>query len=159
MFCIYIGLAEFFTPLLTIKILTLCFTIFRTLVELYQLYSKKVIGYFLEWINWFEFAQNIAILVFLFSVDDKTCYCSAKWEWEVGIVSLALTWFVLIIWLQTMPWIGIYVTIMLNIIVSFLKVAVFGLLLVVSFGLTFYTLFYQPPPRELEDMVSVCMRN
>ncbi len=49
---------------------------------------------------------------------------------------------VLIAWLQAMHWMGIYVTI---IIVSFSHVAIFGVLLVVGFGL----LFYQPPQNEI----------
>ena len=137
-------------PLLTgLKASTLFLAIFRIVVELCQLYSSKVVGYLQHWVNWLELTQCISIIIFLFSVRTggrSKCYCPLEWEWEVGVVSLALSWVVLIVWLQAMHWIGIYVTIMLRIISSFVRVAVFGLLLVVAFGLAFYMLFKQPAP-------------
>ncbi len=117
-------------------------------MELLQLYSRKVVGYFNDWVNWFEFAEYVSVIIFLVNVERRECFCSQTWEWEVGVVSLALSWVVLIVWLQAMHWMGIYVTIMIRIIVSFARVAVFGVLLVVGFGLTFYLLFYQPPQDE-----------
>ena len=131
--------------LLTIKTFTLSLVAIRTLLELYQLYSQKVIGYLRSWGNWIELSQCISITIFLFDLSHKNCFCSSKQEWEAGIVSLALTWVVLLVWLQTMHWIGLYVTIMVKIIFSFVKVAGFGLLLIVAFGLSFYMLFYRPP--------------
>lgn len=131
--------------LLTIKSFTLSLVVLRSLLELYQLYSQKVVGYLRSWGNWIELAQCISIAMFLFDVSGSDCFCPSMREWEAGIVSLALTWVVLLVWLQTMHWIGIYVTIMLKIIYSFVKVAVFGVLLIVAFGLSFYMLFYRPP--------------
>ena len=124
-------------------------------MELYQLYSKKVIGYVRDWVNWVEMTQNIASIIFVTSVDRQSCFCPSRSGWEAGIVSIALTWVVLVVWVQTMHLIGIYVIIMLRIIRSFLKVAIFGILLVVGFGLSFYLLFYQPPPEgvSLYDIV------
>jgi len=109
------------------------------------MYSQKVFGYFKSWVNMIELAQCISVAVFLFDVGGDRCFCLTRREWEAGIVSLSLTWIVLFVWLQTMHWIGIYVTIMLKIIYSFIKVAMFGLLLIVAFGLSFYMLFYRPP--------------
>lgn len=133
------------TLLLTIKFFTLFLVILRSLIELYQLYSQKVVGYLRSWGNWIEMAQCISISIFLLDISYQDCFCSSRREWEAGIVSLALTWLVLLVWLQTMHWIGIYVTIMLRIIYSFVKVAIFGVLLIVAFGLSFYMLFYRPP--------------
>ncbi len=125
-------------------VLTLSLAILRITMELFQLYSRKVIGYFNQWVNWIELAEYISVILFLVSVGRRRCLCPRTWEWELGVVSLALSWVVLIAWLQAMHWIGIYVTIMTRIIASFARVAIFGLLLVVGFGLTFYLLFYQP---------------
>ena len=145
-YIIAVGLEEHTTFIIAIKILILLFAIVRLLVELYQLYIKKVIGYFRNWANWVEIAHGIASIIFVAGVDKQSCFCASKLEWEAGIVSMALTWVVLVVMLKTMHLIGIYVTMMLKIIQSFLKVAIFGVLLVVGFGLSFYLLFYQPPP-------------
>ena len=117
------------------------------------MYSQKVVGYFRSWVNLIELAQCISIAVFLFDVSGSRCFCPTRREWEAGIVSLSLTWIVLIVWLQTMHWIGIYVTIMLKIIYSFTKVATFGLLLIVAFGLSFYMLFYRPPKEDVRKYI------
>ena len=71
--------------------------------------------------NWVEIAQSIASIIFVADVDKQRCFCLSKLEWEAGIVSMALTWVVLV-WVKTMHLIGIYVIMMLKIIQSFLKV-------------------------------------
>ena len=141
-YIIAVGLEEHTTFIIAIKLLILLFAIIQLLMELYQLYIKKVIGYFRNWVNWVEIAHGIASIIFVVGVDKQSCFCP---EWEAGIVSMALTWVLLVVMLKTMHLIGIYVTMMLKIIQSFLKVAIFGILLVVGFGLSFYLLFYQPP--------------
>lgn len=143
-------------PLLTgLKGSAIFLAIFRMVVEVCQLYSSKVVGYLQHWVNWLELTQCISVITFLLSMGPHgsgRCFCPLAWEWEVGVVSLALSWVVLIVWLQTMHWIGIYVTILLRIIGSFARVAVFGLLLVVAFGLAFHMLFQQPS----QDNTVVC---
>lgn len=138
------GLDSRLSLLTGLKGFALFLAILRILVELCQLYSSKVVGYLNHWVNWLELTQSISTIIFLLSMGPGgtgRCFCPQAWEWEVGVVSLALSWVVLIVWLQAMHWIGIYVTIMLRIIASFVRVAVFGLLLVVAFGLAFYMLF------------------
>ena len=144
--------------LLAIKCFTLALVMLRTLIEVYQLYSQKVVGYLRSWGNWIEMSQCISISIFLIDISYHDCFCSSSRAWETGIVSLALTWLVLLVWLQTMHWIGIYVTIMLKIIHSFVKVAVFGVLLMVAFGLSFYMLFYKPPSDNVISKISHDMK-
>ena len=150
-----LGLDSHLSTLSILRTVGFVLAIIRIIMELIQLYSRKVIGYFNDWVNWFEFAEYISIIIFLASVKQSKCFCPEMWEWEVGVVSLALSWVVLIAWLQVMPWIGIYVTIMIRIMVSFARVALFGVLLVVGFGLTFYVLFHQPPQRESAVSISL----
>ena len=130
--------------LLSFKVLALLFILVRALFEAYQLYNQKVVNYVLSWENWLEVAQCLSTTIFLFLVTGDECYCASTLEWQAGIVSLALSSLVLILWTETAPWIGIYVIIMKKIVYSFLKVAIFGLLLIIAFGLAFYMLFYRP---------------
>ena len=51
--------------------------------------------------NWVEIAQSIASIIFVADVDKQRCFCPSKLEWEAGIVSMALTWVVLV-WVKTM---------------------------------------------------------
>ncbi len=143
-----VGVDSRLSALTSFKTAALILASIRFIMELYQMYTKKIVFYFSDWVNWFEFAVYISIIIFLDGVQRSECFCPQTWEWEVGVVSMSLSWVVLIAWLQTMHWIGIYVTIMIRIIASFARVAIFGVLLVVGFGLTFYLLFYQPPQDE-----------
>ncbi len=145
-----VGLDSRLSTLTGLMTVALILAILRLIMEMYQLYSRKGVGYFNDWVNWFELAEYISIIIFLVSVERSECFCPQTWEWEVGVVSLVLSWVVLIAWLQAMHWMGIYVTIMIRIIVSFARVAIFGVLLVVGFGLTFYLLFYQPTQDKIE---------
>ena len=148
MFWSVVGLDSRIPTLTVLKTFALSLAILRLILEMFQLYSRKVVGYIKEWENWFELTEYISTIIFLVSVGRSGCFCPQTWEWEVGVVSLSLSWVVLIVWLQPMHWIGIYVTIMIRIIASFIRVAAFGLFLVAGFGLSFYMLFNQPSRDE-----------
>ena len=119
----------------------------RLLLELYQLYHQKLVNYILSWVNWIEIVQYVS--TFLFVLSDPDCFCATKVVWQEGIVALATSCLSLLIWIESLPWIGIYVIIMKKIVYSFLKVALFGVLLFVAFGLSFYMLFYRPPKENV----------
>ena len=117
---------------------------FRLLLELYQLYHQKVVNYILSWVNWIEIVQYLSTFIFVI-YSNPQCFCATKWVWQAGIVALATSCLSLVIWIESLPLIGIYAIIMKKIAYSFLKVALFGVLLFVAFGLSFYMLFYRPP--------------
>ena len=148
MFC-----SDHFSPLgywrslLTFQILTLVLILIRALAEVYQIYHQKVLNYFFSWENWLEISQCLSTTIFLFSVTRCECFCPSLFAWKSGIVSLALSCLVLILWLETLPVIGVYVIIMKKIVNSFLKLSLLGILLVAAFGMSFYMLFYVPTDR------------
>jgi len=66
------------------------------------------------------------------------------------VVAVFLGWVGLITFLQKWPVTGVYVLMFVNILASFLKIVFLALLLVISFGLAFYMLLFEP-----DEVVSV----
>ena len=75
--------------------------------------------------------------------------CPHEWQWQVGVMAILLAWIDLIAICAKFPTIGIYVIMFGKIVGTFLKVIVLSMLLVVTFGLTFYMTF-----SELQIQVS-----
>ena len=87
------------------------------------------------------------IFTFVFAT---SCLCVYNWQWQIGVVTIFLSWIVLVSFLQKWPVTGIYVLMFVNIIKSFLKIAFIAVLLVTGFALAFYMLFFKP-----DEMVSI----
>ena len=73
-----------------------------------------------------------------------TCLCPHVWQWQIGVVVIFLAWINLIIVCAKFPNIGIYVIMFGKIWGTFLKVLLLSILLVATFGLTFYMTFSEP---------------
>ena len=78
------------------------------------------------------------------------CLCVYSWQWQIGVVAVFLGWVGLITFLRKWPVTGVYVLMFVNILGSFLKIVFLALLLVISFGLAFYMLLFEP-----DEVVSV----
>ena len=64
--------------------------------------------------------------------------------YKVGVLAVFLGWINMITFIKLVPRLGVYVLMFLNVIYSFLKMFLLGLLLVIAFGLAFYMLFRNP---------------
>ena len=72
------------------------------------------------------------------------CFCPYPWQWQIGALCLFLSWIELVILIGNFPRIGIYVLMFRNISFIFVKVAFLAALLIPSFAISFYMLFYDP---------------
>ena len=72
------------------------------------------------------------------------CYCERNWQWQVGVVAVFLAWINLVIFAEKIPLTGLYVVMFLNIFYTFMRMVILAFLLVISFALAFYMLFYDP---------------
>jgi len=119
------------------------FSFFGIVVELFQMYYRRL-RYFLEFENWMElylYSSSIAFVVFGLVAD---CYCPHPWQWQFGAVTLLIAWLNLVLFLKKFPITGVYVLMFTHILSTILKILLLPILFVVSFGLTFYMLFYRP---------------
>lgn len=132
--------------LIFLWILILCLTSLRIAFEIVTAYFQKILQYVLTWSKWLEGAAYLCTLIFLGLIirEREYCFCPSKLTWEFGISALILSWLTFVLWLQNAHFIGIYITMMVKIIQAFLrKAAILGIILVCSFGLSFYLLFSQ----------------
>jgi len=126
---------------------TILTALLRLGLEIFQL-CRHPLEYLLDWVNWMEIPLYIFSIIFTF-VFATTCLCVYSWQWQIGVVAVFLGWVGLITFLQKWPVTGVYVLMFVNILGSFLKIAFLALLLVISFGLAFYMLLFEP-----DEMVS-----
>lgn len=72
------------------------------------------------------------------------CQCIASWQWQCGVVAVFLSWLHLAIFVAKLPFIGIYVIMLIRVFYTFMKVVLLSSLLVVAFGISFYMAFREP---------------
>ena len=124
-----------------IVILSACL---RLLIELFQLLIQRFY-YFSDWVNWIELILFPCSISFAaMPISNWICPCVCNWQWQVGVVAVFLAWCDFIVYTSKLPFVGIYVLMFFEVIKTFLKLAVLTLLLIITFGLSFYMLFSTP---------------
>ena len=114
----------------------------RLLLEASQLVYQRI-SYLFDWVNWIEISLYILSIIFV-SVFRTTCLCPQVWQWQIGVMAILLAWIDLIIICAKFPNLGLYVIMFGKIFGTFLKVILLSILLVATFGLTFYMTFSEP---------------
>ena len=123
-------------------VIVIIYAIIRILWEILQL-CYDLQHYLSDWINWIEITLYILSIIFV-SVLKTTCLCPHQWQWQVGVMALLLAWIDLIFICGKSPRIGIYVLMFGRVVRTFLGVIFLTMLLVTTFGLTFYMTFSVP---------------
>ena len=72
------------------------------------------------------------------------CQCPKSWQWQFGAFTLLLAWLELLLYLKTEPNTGVYVLMFIDILRTFVKMLLLSTVFVISFGLTFYMIFFRP---------------
>ena len=114
----------------------------RLLLEASQL-VYQLRSYISDWVNWIEVSLYILSIIFV-SVFRTTCLCPHVWQWQLGVMVIFLAWIDLTIVCAKFPYIGIHVIMFGKILGTFLKVLLLAVLLVATFGITFYMTFSEP---------------
>ena len=127
---------------------TIATALLRLAIEVVQL-CRHPLEYLQDWVNWLEIPLYLCSMIFT-SVFATPCLCVHKWQWQIGVLTVFLSWIGLISFLQKWPVTGVYILMFINIIQSFLKIAFLAFLLVIAFALAFYMLFFEP-----NEMVSI----
>jgi len=128
---------------------TILIALLRLAIETILFYNHPL-EYMLGWSNWLKIALYMFSITFTF-VFTTPCLCVYRWQWQIGVAAVFLGWIELIFFLQKWPATGVYLLMFANIVYSFLKIAILALLLVITFGLPFYMLLFEP-----DEMVRGC---
>ena len=97
----------------------------------------KVSFYFQAFVRFGAFLPTI-IFVFGFWND---CWCTPPWQWQIGALALFMAYINLLLTLKRMPILGVPITMLLNIVITFLKLIYLPVLLIIAFAIPFYMVF------------------
>ena len=78
------------------------------------------------------------IFVFGFLND---CWCAPRWQWQIGALAIFLAYINFILLLKGTPVLGVPISMLFNIVITFLKLIYLPVLLILSFAIPFYMVF------------------
>ena len=105
----------------------------------------------------FRIVMFLLTIVFVFGFFND-CWCAPPWQWQIGALSVFMAFFNLILMLKAMPVLGVPINMLLNIIVTFLKLLYLPLLLILSFSIPFYMVFVRDGAAVLVS-IAVCLHS
>ena len=140
----YLGLEDSDSAfLLSAEVLIIIFSIIQLSAECFQFWRRKV-QYVLDFENWLEILVYVVSVVFVARHLDSECFCSDRHTWTMGIIAVFLGWINLLFFLRRVPFTGITISIMYNILTTFLGLIFIAALLIFAFALPFYMLLEIP---------------
>lgn len=120
--------------------------------ELIQIYQQRF-HYLLEPMNFITWLLYIAAMIMVSPILLKGHKCDSLFS--AASLTVFLSWFNLLLYLQRFDQIGIYVVMFLEILQTLLKVLLVFSILIIAFGLAFFILLSQvsePQPNHLSFM-------
>lgn len=141
--------AELKAFLIASSAIVLLVAVARVFFEMIQLVTKRL-SYLTDWVNWVEVIQYVTTIIFVV-VYNTDSFCVLDWQWQIGVISIFLGWINLILFISKLPGVGIYVLILVKISITFFKMLLLTMLLIVSFGIPFFMVFF-----DVNAIVSHC---
>ena len=89
---------------------------------------------FMSYENYIQLLRSISTIIFV-SGFSNDCWCASLWQWQIGALAVFLAWFSIIVLLKDMPWAGIPINMLFNIIKTFNKPIFMPVLLIVAFSI------------------------
>ena len=95
---------------------------------------------------YFFFEAFVAVGVFLLTITFvfgfwNDCWCAPPWQWQIGALVLFMAYINLLLILKRMPKLGVPITMLFNIVVTFMKLIYLPVLLILAFAIPFYMVF------------------
>ena len=129
------------------------FALGRLGLEICQ-FGVKCFYYFSDWVNWMEWVLFPCSIIFA-AMPDWICPCVLHWQWQVGVLAVFLAWCDFIVFTSKFPFVGIYVIMFTEICKTFLKLVLLTLLLIITFGITFYMIFFVPDIKVIKIILYI----
>ena len=111
--------------------------------EFYQFWRRRI-KYLLDFENWLEILIYVLSVIFVYRDLTSECFCPDRATWTVGVIAVFLGWMNLMFFLRRVPSTGITISIMFNILTTFLGLIFIAALLIFAFALPFYMLLVIP---------------
>jgi hypothetical protein len=91
----------------------------------------------------FAFIRFLSIVLTIIFVSGfaNDCWCAPSWQWQIGALAVFLAYILFILQLGGMPYFGVYIHMLVNIVITFVKLVFLPFFLILSFAIPFYMLF------------------
>ena len=122
--------------------LVILMSIVRMIIELFYIYKERF-HRFTKWVTWLEVVLFPCSTIFV-AMPNWICPCVFAWQWQVGVVAVFLAWADLTAFTSKLPYVGIYVLMLSEILKTFTKLVLLTLLLITTFGISFFMIFSDP---------------
>lgn len=122
----------------------ICSLVFKNVFSIIEILQTNI---FEIWRYWLETIAVLASFIFVYDQSyqmNLTLRCPLQWEF--GAFALLLSWLTLLGYVQIIPVIGIYVTMLFVIMKKFMRFSTVLLILINGFALTFYMVFQNFEP-------------
>ena len=83
------------------------------------------------------------------------CWCAPPWQWQIGALAVFLAYISIILLLKGMPIVGVPINMLLNIVITFLKLIYLPVLLILAFAIPFYMLFVRDSTAVLVSSIII----
>jgi len=131
------------TFLITADILIIIFSIIQFILELFQFWRRKL-EYIKDLENWVENFIFVLSVIFAGYHLQLDCFCPDKATWSLAVLVIFFGYINQVYFLRRLPYTGITISIMYNILYTFAELTVIAALLVFSFSLPFFMLLKIP---------------
>ena len=79
----------------------------------------------------------VLTIIFVFGFLND-CWCSPPWQWQIGALAVFMAYINFILMLKGMPLFGVFINMLLNIVITFIKLIYLPLMLILAFAIPFY---------------------
>ena len=139
---IYTGLAEgdlnLFRVLAVLIILLCIFFLVPQVIPIWIFHSRHTMT--AVTFAFIRFLSIVLTIIFVFGFAND-CWCAPPWQWQIGALAVFLAYILFILQLGGMPYFGVYIHMLVNIVITFVKLVFLPFFLILSFAIPFYMLF------------------
>lgn len=117
------------------------FVVLHLAKEIYQIYTQRL-RYFTEWSNYLEWGLYITAFLFVLPYIDDDTSIRNDYEiyWQMGTFSIFFAYVNLILIIEPLKYVGLYVTMFIEVMKTVLKVLTLFIMFTVAFSMAFYIL-------------------
>ena len=127
----------FSTRAVILFIMSLAFLVFEVIFYI-RLRATRNITDFIELV--YRIVMFLLTIIFVFGFANDR-WCASPWQWQIGALALFMASFNFILLLKRMPWFGVHINMLLNVIIGFLRLVYLPILLILPFTFAFNMLF------------------
>lgn len=134
------------------------FAVLHLAKEFYQIYTQRL-RYFTEWTNFLEWALYLTAFLFVlpYVTDDTGLRQNFEIYWQMGTFSIFFGYVNLILIVEPIKFLGLYVTMFLEVMKTVLKVLLLFVMFTLAFAMAFYILLKEQVSGRRRRDLSKCV--